>query len=239
MATKDIDYHDGELALRGFLAYDETSGGKRPGILVAHEAWGLGEHAMDKTRTLADMGYIAFAADLFGNRKQITDIAEAGAIIGDLRQDPMKLRNRALAALRVLATLPQVDSTRLGAIGFCFGGTAVLELARGGADIRGVVCFHGSLDTSSPASPGRIKSSVLVCTGSNDPMIPPSQLNAFTDEMRNAEVDWQMTIYGSTVHSFTNPAADGSISPGILYNKKSDERSWRAMRSFFEDRFAQ
>jgi dienelactone hydrolase len=235
MKTRDIEYRDGELTLKGFLVHDETPSGKRPGILVAHEAWGLGEHAIERSRMLAELGYVAFAADLFGNRRQISDMGEAAASIGDLRQEPVKLRNRILAALRSLAALPQVDSARLGAIGFCFGGTTVLELARSGADVRGVVCFHGSLDTGSPAVRGQIKSSVLVCTGGEDPMIPSSQLNAFADEMRNAEVDWQLTVYGATVHSFTNPSADGSISPGILYNKKSDERSWRAMRSFFED----
>jgi dienelactone hydrolase len=175
---------------------------------------------------------------MFGDRRQIADAAEATKVIGDLRSDPARLRARALAALEALARLSEVDATRLGAIGFCFGGSTVLELARVGADIRGVVSFHGALDTTAPAKRGAIKASILVCRGSDDPIVPAEQVGLFEREMRDAEADWQIITYGSTVHSFTNPAANGSISPAIRYSERSDRRSWRAMQSFFEEKFS-
>jgi dienelactone hydrolase len=181
---------------------------------------------------------VAVAADMFGDRRQIADAAEATKVIGDLRSDPARLRARGLAALEALAGLSQVDETRLGAIGFCFGGSTVLELARAGADIRGVVSFHGALDTTTPAQRGAVKASILVCRGSDDPIVPSEQVGLFEREMRDAEADWQIITYGSTFHSFTNPAANGSISPAIRYNERSDRRSWRAMQSFFEERFS-
>jgi dienelactone hydrolase len=238
MKTQDIAYRDGDVNMSGFLAYDEKITDKRPGVLVVHEAWGLGEHAMSRAKMLAELGYVAFAVDLYGGRKQVTDLAQAGAVMGDLTADPRKLRTRAGAGLSMLASQPQVDAKRLGAIGFCFGGTTVLELARGGADIAGVVSFHGGLQTSAPPAAGAVKAKVLVCTGADDPMIPLEQVNAFEEEMRKAKADWQVISYGNTVHSFTNPAADGSVMPGILYNKKTDTRSWAAMKTFFEEAFA-
>jgi dienelactone hydrolase len=160
------------------------------------------------------------------------------ALIGDLRSDPAKLRARAQAAVDTLAALPEVDADRLGAIGFCFGGTTVLELARGGSALRGVVSFHGGLESTAPAVAGAVKASVLVCTGADDPMIPAPQVTAFEDEMRKAGADWQVISYGNTVHSFTNPSADGSVMPAILYNERTDHRSWAAMSRFFEEVFA-
>jgi dienelactone hydrolase len=238
MKTEDIRYSDGALSLNGFVAYDETKTGKRPGILVVHEAWGLGEHAMERVKMLADLGYVALAADMYGDRRQATSMDDVMKLIGDLRANPAKLRARAKAALATLATLPQVDEKRLGGIGFCFGGSTVLELARDGTDMCGVVSFHGALETTAPAAPGKVKASVLVCTGADDPMIPPAHVEAFEEEMRKAGADWQVISYGGTVHSFTNSRADGSIAPGLLYNKQSDQRSWTVMRAFFEEVFS-
>jgi dienelactone hydrolase len=238
MKTQDITYRDGDLSCNGFLAYDETIRDKRPGVLVVHEAWGLGEHAMERAKMLAGMGYVAFAADMFGGRKQIGSMDEVMKVLGDLLGSPPKVRARAGAALATLAAQPQVDAKRLGAIGFCFGGSTVLELARGGSDLAGVVSFHGGLESQGPAASGAVKAKVLVCTGADDPMIPPTQVVAFEDEMRKAGADWQVISYGNTVHSFTNPTADGSVSPGILYNKSTDKRSWAAMTSFFAEAFA-
>ncbi len=238
MKTADIDYRDGAMTCRGFLAYDETIQSRRPGVLVVHEAWGLGEHAKERAMMLARLGYVAFAADIFGERLQVTDMPQALAIIGDLLGNPPKLVARVGAALDTLRAQPKVDNARLGAIGFCFGGSTVLQLARSGADLSGVVSFHGGLGTKAPAERGTIKASVLVCTGADDPMIPPEQVTAFEDEMRAAGADWQVVRYGGTMHSFTNPEADGSISPAILYNKQADHRSWSAMRNFFEEAFA-
>lgn len=238
MKTEDIDYKDGPLTLRGVLVYEETSKENRPGVLVVHEAWGLGEHAVDRAKKLADLGYVAFAVDMFGDRKQVSDLGEAMEIIGDLLGNPDKIRARIGAALAALLKCSQVDASRIGAIGFCFGGSTVLELARSGANIAGVVCFHGGLETKAPATLGAVEASVLVCVGAEDPMIPASQIAVFQDEMRNAGADWQLISYGSTVHSFSNPKADGSIAPVILYNELSDRRSWTAMRNFFEEVFA-
>jgi dienelactone hydrolase len=238
MTTQDIDYQDGAVKLSGFLAYDESITEKRPGIIVVHEAWGLGEHAKERARMLADLGYVAFAVDMFGERKQMTSLPEAMEVIGALRQDAEILRTRAKAGLATLAALPQVDESRLGGIGFCFGGSTVLELARGGTDLAGVVSFHGGLPTTAPAAPGVVKASVLVCTGADDPMIPPEQVVAFEEEMRQAGADWQVISYGKTVHSFTNPEADKAGIPGIAYNASTDRRSWAAMKSFFEEVFA-
>jgi len=238
MKTADIDYRDGSLTCRGFLAYDETKAGRRPGVLVVHEAFGLGKPAMDRTKMLAELGYVAFAADMFGDRKQVSDMNEAMAIITDLLGNPAKGRARTRAALATLLAQPQVDASRVGAIGFCFGGSSVLELARDGGDVKGVISFHGGLQTQAPAQKGAVKAKVLVCTGADDPMIPAAAVNTFEEEMRNAGADWQVITYGGTVHSFTNPEANGSINPAILYNKRTDERSWAALKSFFAEAFA-
>jgi dienelactone hydrolase len=156
-----------------------------------------------------------------------------------LRGDPQTLRARGRAALATLAALPQVDTNRLGAIGFCFGGTVVLELARDGADLAAVVSFHGVLTTKSSAVSGKVKARVLVCTGADDPLAPPDQVKAFEDEMRGAGVaDWQVISYGNTLHGFTNPAADGSMLRSALYNAQADRRSWASMRSLLEEAFA-
>ena len=237
MKTADIDYRDGALACRGFLAYDETKSGRRPGVLVVLEAFGLGKHAMDRAKMLAELGYVAFAADMFGGRQQVSDLPKAIEIITDLLGDPPKLLARAGAALDVLRGRPEVDPAKLGGIGFCFGGSTVLQLARGGVDLKGVVSFHGGLQTKAPAQAGSVKASVLCCTGADDPMIPADRVVAFEQEMRAAGADWQVVSYGNTVHSFTNPEADGSLNPAILYNEKTDRRSWAAMRGFFQERF--
>jgi dienelactone hydrolase len=238
MIAQDIVYRDGAASLRGFLAYDETASDRRPGVLVVHEGLGLNEHAMERTRMVAGLGYVALAADMFGGRRQARDLEEARALIGELRGDPQKLRARARAALATLAALRQVDAARLGAIGFCFGGSTVLELARDGADLKAVASFHGVLTTTAPAVAGAVKASLLVCTGADDPLAPADQVIAFEEEMRAAGVaDWQVISYGNTLHGFANPAADGSLMAAALYNEKSDRRSWAVMRSLFDGAF--
>ena len=164
MKTADIEYRDGALTCRGFLAYDETKTGRRPGVLVVHEAFGLGKHAMDRAKMLVELGYVAFAADMFGNRMQVTELPKAIEIITDLLGNPPKLLARADAALEVLRQRPEVDAARLGGIGFCFGGSTVLQLARSGADLKGVVSFHGGLSTRAPAKAGSVNAGILCCT---------------------------------------------------------------------------
>jgi dienelactone hydrolase len=238
MQAHDLNYRDEAVNLRGYLAYDETAAGRRPGVLVFHEGLGLGEFAMARARMLGELGYVALAADMFGDRRQAHSLEEAGKLVGDLRSEPEKLRARGRAALAMLAALPQVDPNRLGAVGFCFGGSVVLELARGGADLKAVVSFHGVLATKAPAVSDKVRASVLVCTGADDPLAPPDQVKAFEDEMRGAGVrDWQIISYGNTLHGFTNPAADGSIMRAALYSAQADRRSWASMRSLFEEVF--
>jgi dienelactone hydrolase len=236
MQARDIDYRCDGVNLRGYLALDDNTAGPRPGVLVFHEGLGLGEFAMERARRLAGLGYVALAADMFGDRRQASNLEEIATLVGGLRAEPGKLRARGRAALAALAAVPQVDAGRLAAIGFCFGGSAVLELARDGADLKAVVSFHGVLATKMPARPGRVKASVLVCTGVDDPLAPPHQVADFENEMRAGGVtDWQVIAYGNTLHGFTNPAADGSIMRAALYNEQADRRSWASMRSLFDE----
>jgi dienelactone hydrolase len=238
MQTNDVDYRDETVNLRGYLAFDDKVSAPRPGVVVFHEGLGLGDFAMARARMLAELGSVAFAADMFGDRRQARNLQEVATLVGDLRNQPQTLRARGRAALATLAALPQVDATRLAAIGFCFGGTVVLELARDGADLRAVVSFHGVLTTRMPAAAGKVKASVLVLTGADDPLAPPEQVRVFEDEMRAAEVrDWQVISYGNTLHGFTNPAADGSMLRTALYSAQADRRSWASMRSLLDEVF--
>jgi len=237
MKTETIEYRDGDVTLKGYLAYDDQTDEKRPGIVVMPEAFGLGANAKDRANRLAALGYIALAGDPYGNGLEVNDLQEAIKHAGALREDPAKFRRRARAALDKLASLPQVDAGRLAMIGYCMGGTFALESARDGAPLKGVVSFHGGLETQRPAEPGQIKAKVLVCHGADDPFVPPAQVNAFAEEMTKAGADWQIISYGGTVHSFTNPNAASVGVPGIAYNKQSDERSWKAMRAFFDEIF--
>jgi dienelactone hydrolase len=236
MPTRDLDYRCDDVNLRGYLALDDNAAAPRPGVLVFHEGLGLGEFAMERARRLAELGYVALAADMFGDRRQANNLQEVATLVGGLRAAPEKLRSRGRAALATLAALPQVDARRIAAIGFCFGGSVVLELAREGADLKAVVSFHGALSTKMPAQSGHVKASVLVLTGAEDPLAPPDQVTAFENEMREGAVrDWQVISYGNTLHGFTNPAADGSMMRTALYNEQADRRSWAAMRSLFDE----
>jgi dienelactone hydrolase len=235
MQTRDLDYAADGATLRGFLAFNEAAT-PRPGVLVFHEGLGLGDFAMDKGRQLAALGYVAFAADMFGERRQAKNLQEVATLVGGLRAEPERLRARAFAALATLAALPQVDRGRLAAIGFCFGGSVVLEMARAGAELKAVVSFHGVLATKLAAVEGRVKASVLVLTGAEDPLAPPDQVAAFEAEMLAAKVaDWQVVSYGNTLHGYTNPAADGSMMRTAMYHAQSDRRSWAAMKALFDE----
>ena len=237
MKTETIEYRDGDVALRGFAAFDEK-GGRRPGVLVMPEAFGLGVQAKSRAERLAALGYVALAGDPYGNGLELNDLPEAVKHATALLGDTDKARKRARAALDKLASLPQVDPNRLAAIGYCMGGSFSLELARDGAPLRGIVSFHGGLATQRPAAAGQIKAKILVCTGADDPFVPAAQVNAFEEEMTKSGADWQVISYGGTVHSFTNPDAGKIGVPALAYNKFADERSWKAMASFFEEIFA-
>jgi dienelactone hydrolase len=237
MKTGALDYEDGGDTLRGHLAYDDQRSGKRPGILVMPEAFGLGAHAKDRAERLAQLGYVALAGDPYGNGLELSDLQEAITRARALFADPTRARQRARAGLDKLASLPQVDPRRLASIGFCMGGTLSLELARDGAPLAGIASFHGGLQTQRPAEPGKIRAKILVFTGADDPFVPVTHVNALADEMTAAGADWQIVSYGGTQHSFTNPHADRIGAPGISYNKLADDRSWTALRAFFDEIF--
>jgi dienelactone hydrolase len=238
MKTETLEYKDGDLNLRGYYAYDDQKAGKRPGILVMPEAFGLGANAKGRVERLSQLGYAALGGDPYGDGRELNDLGEAVKVATALMSDPVKFRQRARVALDKLASLPQVDSSRLAAIGYCMGGTFSLELARDGAPLRGVVSFHGGLGTQRPAEPGAVKAKILVLTGADDPFVPPDQVNAAAAEFTKSKADWQILSYGGAKHSFTNPDAAKIGNPALEYNKSVDERSWIAMKSFFEEIFA-
>ncbi|HUU43155.1 MAG TPA: dienelactone hydrolase family protein [Planctomycetota bacterium] len=227
------EYRVGDTVLEGYFAYDDAVEGRRPGVLVVHEWWGLNDYAKRRARELAELGYVAFAVDMYGKGVLAKERDEAGKFAGALRGDRTLMRARVNAALEVLKGHALCDAKRTAAIGYCFGGGVVLELARSGADVTGVVSFHGNLDTPDPADAKNIKAKVLVCHGADDPVVPAEQVLAFEKEMRDAKVDWQMIVYGGAVHAFTNRDA------GASYNAKADARSWQHMRLFFAEVFAE
>jgi len=236
IVTKTIEYKQGDTVLEGYLAYDDAIKGKRPGVLVVHEWYGLNDYAKRRAREVAGLGYVAFAADIYGKGVRANTAEEAAKLSGEFLKDPELLRARVNAALSTLAANEMVDSSKLGAIGYCFGGTTVLELARSGADLKGVVSFHGGLAQLEPNKADNIKASVLAMQGADDKWTI-KDAPAFQEEMRKAGVDWEMTYYSGAVHSFTNPASGNDPSKGIAYNKKADERSWVAMEDFFKEIF--
>jgi dienelactone hydrolase len=236
MRIDDIEYTVGDGRMVGHLAVDDERSGSRPGVLVCHEGPGLDEHAKGRAERLAGLGYAAFALDYHGDGKPLAQDEMMGRL-GALMGDPDRIRELGRAGLAILLDQDEVDSSRVAAIGYCFGGTVALELARSGADLAAVVGFHSGLATGRPAGSGEVKAGILVCIGAEDPMIPPAQRLAFEEEMRAADVDWRMNLYGGAVHSFTNPNAGLSSFPGVAYHQPTDERSWRAMLDFFDERF--
>jgi dienelactone hydrolase len=234
--TETVEYKQGDTTLEGFLAYDDSISGKRPGVLVVHQWFGLTDYEKLRATQLAQLGYVAFCADIYGKGVRPKEASEAGALAGKYKTDRALLRARVNAALDVLKKNELVDTTRVAAIGYCFGGTTVLELARSGADLNGVVSFHGGLDSPTPADGKNIKCKVLALAGADDPFQKPEDLTAFESEMRDNKVDWQIVFYGGAVHAFTQPDP-GFVNAGAKYNEKADKRSWEAMKTFFAEIF--
>ncbi len=237
----DLEYFDGPERCLGVLELPDAAKfgpGPYPGVVAVHEAWGLGAQVQRRARMLADLGYVALAADIFGNRHIPSDPPEAFAIIGDFLADRPRLRARAAAAIAGLKAHPAC-SGRIAAVGYCFGGSTVLELARmGHPDVIGVVSFHGALDTPMKAQAGQVVAKVLACHGAEDPLVPHDKLAEFLAEMADAKVDCQTIAYTGAMHSFTNPEAKGELMPGIIYHERTDHRSWAAMQAFFAEVFA-
>jgi dienelactone hydrolase len=236
--TEVVEYRHGDVVLEGYLAYDDAFQGKRPGVLVVHEWLGHTPYVRKRAEQLARLGYVAFASDIYGKGVLAKDAKEAAALAGIYLGDRKLLRARAAAGLDVLRNRPEVDPGRLAAIGYCFGGSTVLELARSGADLVSVVSFHGLLDTPTPGDARNIKGKVLVLHGADDPYVPDAQLKAFEDEMRAAKVDWQVVKYSGAVHAFAVVEAGNDPSKGAAYNATADRRSWKAMEDFFAEIFA-
>ena len=238
MNTETLTYEADGLHMVSRLYYDGRGGEARPGVLVFPEAFGLGGHATSRAERLAGLGYIALACDLHGEGRVFGDLGEVMPLIEALRADPLHTRARASAALDALKGGAEVDASRIAAIGFCFGGTMALELARGGAEVAGVVGFHSGLATARPEDAKNVRGKVLVCIGADDPSIPPEQRQAFEREMREGRVDWQMNLYGGVVHGFTNPEAGRLGRPDMArYDPRADARSWAEMLAFFGEIF--
>ncbi|HEY9747257.1 MAG TPA: dienelactone hydrolase family protein [Allocoleopsis sp.] len=237
LRTKVVEYKQGNTVLEGYLVYDDAVNGKRPGVMVVHEWKGIGPYVKRRANQLAKMGYVAFAADIYGKGVRPKNPKEAGAEASKYRSNRTLLRDRANAGLEVLRQQPLVDPKRIAAIGYCFGGGAVLELARSGADIAGVVSLHGNLDTPNPADAKNIKAQVLVLQGGDDPLVPDEQVQAFKQEMRQAKVNWELVSYGGAVHGFTNSESGNDPSTGVAYNRTADRRSWEDMKQFFAEIF--
>jgi dienelactone hydrolase len=239
MQRETLEYTADGLRMKSELFF-ESGSRSRPGVLVYPEAYGLNAHALERAERLASLGYVALASDLHGGATIYEELGKAIKMLEPMYADPSKTRARAMGALNALAARPEVDAARIGAIGFCFGGTMGLELARSGAKIKAVVGFHSGLSTTAPKTDAKaIKAKILVCIGGDDPFIPPQQRADFETEMRDAGVDWQMHLYGKTVHSFTNPAAANANRPeAVRYDAAADKRSWQAMQNLFTEAFA-
>lgn len=233
LVKKTVEYKDGDALLEGYLVYDNASQVKRPGILVVHEWMGLNDYAKSRADQLAQLGYVAFAADIYGKGIRPSTPAEAGAEAGKYKSNRPLLRERVLAGLDQLKAAPNVNTSKLAAIGYCFGGTAVLELARAGADISDVVSFHGGLSKGDVASLP-IKARILALHGADDPFVTPAEVADFEKEMASTGTRYQLIKYPGAVHGFTNPNNTGQI-PGALYNAAADKASWEEMKKLFKE----
>ncbi|MCR4302578.1 MAG: dienelactone hydrolase family protein [Sulfuricaulis sp.] len=233
---EEVTYKAGDTVLKGYLAYDDTVRGKRPGVLVVHDWWGHGDFVRDRTRALAALGYTALAVDMFGDGKQTDDPGEADKLSGNVAGNPPLMKARFDAAQAVLRKHKTVDPKRLAAIGYSSGGKVVLDMARQGADLAGVVSYWGLVGTQHPAQKGRVKAKVLVFNGKDDPMAPPEQIKQFQEEMTAAGVDYRLIDYPGLKHAFTRPDADARgkrHNLPLVYDAETDRKSWAEMQAFF------
>lgn len=240
LVSREVEYSSNGITMKGYLVYDSSIEGKRPGILVVHEWWGHNQYARKRADMLAGLGYTAFALDLYGNGKQANNPDEAGAFASEVMTNIETAKERFQAAYDILNQDETVDANQIGAIGYCFGGGFVLNMARLGVDLKGVVSFHGSLNTNNPAVVNKIKSKILVCNGEADSFITKEDIINFNEEMKNAGVDYSFINYPNSLHAFTNPEANINAQKfglKIAYNKEADEKSWIDMQNFFKSVF--
>jgi len=235
--TRLIEYRDGDILLEGMLAWDDSIAGERPGVLVSHAWSGRSDFEDGKARRLAELGYVAFTLDLYGKGVRGSSVEENSALMQPFLDDRAMLQQRLLLSLNTLRDQAEVDAANVAAIGFCFGGLCVLDIARTGEELAGVVSFHGLLGAPDNARGNTIKAKVLVLHGWDDPMGPPEHVLEVSKELTEMGADWQLHAYGNTLHAFTNPDADDKAM-GTVYDAGADRRSWAAMRNFLDELFA-
>ncbi len=235
--TKVIDYSQGDTPLRGFLAWDDAAQGKRPGVLVIHEAWGENQHARNQAVRLARAGYVGFALDMYGKGKVTTHLEDAKAFMAEASKDPAVVRARFDAARKVLEEQPQVDAKRIAAIGYCFGGNVALNMARAGEDLAAVATFHAAIPSADQPVAGKVKPRILINTGGADPLVPRAQVDAFVRELKDAGADVRVITYPGAKHSFTNPDAAKAGVAALAYDADADSKSWDASMRMFEEAF--
>ncbi len=235
--TKKITYKHGDIECHGVLAWDDAVQGPRPGVLVVHEWWGLNDYARGRAEQLAKLGYVAFAADMYGEGKVTEHPQAAGEMATKVRANIQDWRKRAVTALDILKAQPQCDKTRLAAIGYCFGGSTALQLAYTGADLKAVATFHAALPTPTAEEAKQIKATLLICHGADDKFVSDQSIKSFREALDKAGVKYEFVSYPETVHSFTVPGADKHNIPGMKYNKSADEDSWKRMMALFAEKF--
>ncbi|MFQ5937097.1 MAG: dienelactone hydrolase family protein [Acidiferrobacterales bacterium] len=236
--TQAVRYNDGDVKLHGYFAWDDAIEGKRPGILVVHEGWGLNQYVRKRAEMLAKLGYLAFAIDMYGQGKITEHANQASEWMKQITNNVGLWQQRALLGLDIMRTHELVDKTRTAAIGYCFGGATVMQLAYAGAALDGVVSFHGSLPVATPEQAENVRARVLIAHGSADAFIPPERIVKFQSALDAAGADWEMITYGGARHGFTNPDADVYEIDNVRYNKAADARSWRDMQRFFKELFS-
>ncbi|HID82272.1 MAG TPA: dienelactone hydrolase family protein [Thiotrichales bacterium] len=238
---EEVSYEAGDVTLKGYLAYDANIKGKRPGVLVVHEWWGHNDYVRNRARMLAEMGYTALAIDMYGDGKSAQHPADAKKFMMEVMSNMQAGKARFLAAQRLLQDHATTDADKIAAIGYCFGGGIVLNMARMGLDLDGVASFHGSLSTKMPAQPGDIKAKILVLHGGSDPFVTAEQVEAFKKEMADAKADMKLIVYPDAVHAFTNPGATAmgkEFDLPLAYNEDADKKSWGELEKFLNDLFA-
>jgi dienelactone hydrolase len=239
---KTVEYSAQGVVMKGYFAYDENTQGKRPGVLVVHEWWGLNDYARRRAQMLAELGYAALAVDMYGEGKQAMTPQDAGKLSSEVMKNFDVAKARFLAAMDFLKQQPTVDPTRIAAIGYCFGGTVVLSMAGQGVDLKGVASFHGTLADVKPPQPGMVKAKILVLNGGADKFNTPQQIEVFKQEMKAASADFKLISYPNALHSFTNPDADAygkKFNLPLAYNASADKKSWDEMKEFLKAIFDQ
>jgi dienelactone hydrolase len=235
LAGQPLSYADGPTKLAGYVAHPAAPKGKVPGVVVIHQWMGLSDHERKVSDDLAGLGYVALAADIYGEGVRPKDTGEAGKLAMTYKGDRALYRRRISAAIETLKAQKGVDGSRIAVIGFCFGGTGAIEAARGGLPVKAVVSFHGGLDVPAGFTPGPVSAKVLVCHGADDPWVPAKDVAAFQDEMRQVKADYVFVAYANAVHAFTQKEAGNDNSKGAAYNEAAHRRSWQHMKDFFRE----